>query len=244
VRVRNLMAAILTAASFGAGPASQPATAPADSALWAKLLDIDSRAGRVRSLAATFQQQKFTALLRKPLVSDGRVRIRGAVMRWDTQRPEPSVLLIDEHEARVYYPAQKTMEIYPLDKRLGELAASPLPRLEVLRSRFSFAQFPVSEIDRSADGKRFIALLLMPMNPSLRQYVSQVRVLLDVPSAYVREAEVTDADGDRSLLSFSDVQLNVDVGNLDLTVPPGTKVTHPLEGLEGAPGPQTQGKSK
>ena len=215
---------------------------PTDSALWTKLLDIDARAAHVRTLAANFEQQKFTPLLRKPLVSQGRVQILGPLMRWDTRQPQPSVLLIDQHEARVYYPTQKIMEIYPLDKRLGELAASPLPRLDVLRARFAFREVPASELDRSADPNRFIALALTPNEASLRQYVSHVRVLLDSASACVTRAEVTDADGERTLLSFTDVRLNVDVGDLRLNVPPGTKITHPLEGLDGQQPPRDKSK--
>ena len=235
------MTAVLITMLAAATAATQPATAPDDAALWARLREIDARAARVRSLSASFEQQKFTAVLRKPLVSTGMVRIKGPLMRWDTQRPEPSILLIDQREARVYYPAQKTLEVYPLEQRLGELAASPLPRLDVLRARFAFQQVPVSELDRSADPGSTISLLLTPSDESLRQYVKNVRVLLDVRSASVARAEVTDSDGDRTLLSFGDVRLNADVGDIGLKVPPGTKVVHPLEGLDGQP---TQGKSK
>lgn len=220
-----------------AQPSTNPSTAPDDRALWSKLTDIDERAGRVRSLAADFRQEKFTALLNKPLISSGRVRVKGAMMRWDTREPEPSVMRIDQHEARIYYPAQKTLEIYPLDQRLGELAASPLPRLDILRARFSFEQVPVSDLEKNAGAGRFIALRLTPTEASLREHIQQVRVLLDVQTASMVKAEVTDSDGDRTVLSFSNVQLNVDVGDLGLKVPPGTTVTHPLDGLDGSAAP-------
>ena len=211
--------------------------------LWAKLTEIDARAAKVRSLSADFEQQKFTALLRKPLISSGRVRVRGQVMRWDTIKPQASVLYIDAHEARVYYPDQKALEIYPLDSRLGELAASPLPRLAELRSRFAFEQVPVTELNASADAAHFVALKLTPTDESLRKYVSQVRVLLDTENAHIVVAEVIDGDGERTVLSFKNVQINPDVGDLELRVPAGTKVSHPLEGL-GPQGPAAQGKSK
>jgi len=218
-----------------AGPATEPATAPADAALWARLAEIDARAGGIQHLTATFLQDKFTALMKRPIRSTGSVRINGAVMRWDTRQPQESVLLIDQREAKVYYPAQKTLEIYRLDKRLSELAASPLPRLDVLRSRFSFRQISAGQLDRGADETRFLALQLDPVDPSLAQHVSQVRVLLDVRAGYIVTAEVTDRDGDRTVLRFSDVKLNGDVGDLGLTVPPGTAISHPLEGLDAQP---------
>lgn len=220
-----------------------PTTAPSDSRLWAKLDEIDSRAAKIQSLAADFEQKKFTALLRKPLVSSGRVRVRGSVMRWDTQKPEETVLYIDPREARVYYPRQKALEVYPLDSRLGELAASPLPRLAALRERFEFEQVPAADLDRSADARQFIALKLTPKEASLRQYVTQVRVLLDVKAAHIVVAEVTDGDGERTVLRFSRVQINPDLGDLELKVPPGTRVSHPLEGIDQQ-APPGQGKSK
>lgn len=211
---------------------SQPSTAPVDRALWAKLNEIDARAVKVQSLSANFEQQKFTALLTRPLVSSGQIRIRGPQMRWDTEKPERSIFLIDQHEAKIYYPAQKSLEIYALDQRLGELASSPLPRLDVLRQKFSFKQIPVSEMDRRANPNQSLALMLVPTDPSLREHVHDVRVLLDMPMACVVKAEMIDSDDEKTVLSFSNVQLNVDVGDLNLTVPPGTRISHPLEALE------------
>ena len=234
--------ACLTIAAIAAGPATQPATAPGDEQLWTQLTGIDARAARIKSLKAEFEQQKFTPILRKPLVSAGSVRVRGSRLRWETRSPEPGVLLIDEHEARAYYPSQKTLEIYPLDSRLGELAASPLPRLAVLRARFAFTRIDPGTLDRSVDGSKVMALELTPTDASLREHVRQVRVLLDVSAGYILRAEFTDSDGDRTVLSFRDVQPNVDVGDLNLVVPPGTTVAHPLEGLDGSP--RSQDKSK
>ena len=236
----TMICCALAVACGGAVPATQP-PGP-DSELWKKLTDIDARAGRIQSLEARFEQRKFTALLNTPLVSSGTVRIRGARIRWDNDQPEKSVLLIDQQEARIFYPAQKALEIYPLDQRLGELASSPLPRLDVLKKRFSFQQIPVKELLEKGEGGRFIALSLSPTDPLLRQHVQKVRVLLDFPAAYIVKAEITDTDGDRTLLSFSNVQINANVGDLDLTVPPGTAVSHPLEGLEGSQKPQSPSK--
>jgi outer membrane lipoprotein-sorting protein len=230
----------LAVACGGAVSETQPAGP--DSELWKKLTDIDSRAGRIQSLEARFEQQKLTALLNTPLVSTGSVRICGARIRWDTEQPEKSVLLIDQQEAKIFYPVQKTLEIYPLDQRLGELAASPLPRLEMLKKRFSIQQIPVKELLEKDEGGRSIALSLSPTDPSLRQHVQQVRVLLDIPAAYIVKAEITDTDGDRTLLSFSNVQINANVGDLNLTIPPGTAVSHPLEGLDGSQKPQSPSK--
>ncbi len=215
----------------GAGAASPSSAPTTDPALWTKLTEIDARAQKITSLSADFEQKKFTALLRKPLVSAGHVYVKGSIMRWDTQRPEQTVMLVSDKDFRLYYPAQKTVEVYPLDRKVAELAASPLPRLGVLKERFSFLQIPVAEMDPKADAEKCIAMKLTPLQEELREHVQEVRVLLDVAAAHIVQAELTDADGDRTVIRFSNVQVNADVGDLDLKLPPGTKITRPLEGL-------------
>ncbi|HWE02246.1 MAG TPA: outer membrane lipoprotein carrier protein LolA [Tepidisphaeraceae bacterium] len=221
--------------------ATQPTTAAsADSQLMGQLTEINARAAAITSLSADFEQRKFTALLRKPLVSSGRVRVKSSTMRWDTERPEKSVLLITENQVRIYYPAQAVVEIYNLDQRLAELASSPLPRLAALKNQFAFARVAPAELDPSADPAKFLAIRLTPITDELRQHLQQVRVLLDTSGGYIVYAELTDADGDKTIIHFRNVRVNVGVGDLELKVRPGTKFTHPLEGLASPPG----GKSK
>jgi outer membrane lipoprotein-sorting protein len=76
---------------------------------------------------------------------------------------------------------------------------------------------------------------LTPTDESLAQHVDEVRVTLDVPSACVTRVEMLDADGDRTVIRFTDVRTNTGIrdGELDLNVPAGTKVSRPLEGKQG-----------
>src|SRR5207248_235768 len=108
------------------------------------------------SLSANFQQQKFTALLKRPLVSSGTIRLRKSTMRWDTQQPQRSVLWMNDREARIYYPQPPpgVVEVYTLDQKMAELASSPLPRLAVLKRKFSFEQIPAAQLDAQADGAK------------------------------------------------------------------------------------------
>jgi outer membrane lipoprotein carrier protein len=222
--------AISALARLAPGRADGPKPAPPDPSLAAQLDDIDRRAGQARDLSGRFTQEKHTALLKKPLVSSGRIRMKGAVVRWDTESPEPTVLYSDGREIRMYYPRQATVEVYPIDRRLGDLAASPLPRLDILRRHFRIERAP----DAPRDGKT-VELKLTPTDESLAQHVDEVRVTLDVPSACVTRVEMLDADGDRTVIRFTDVRTNTGVkdGELELTVPAGTKVSRPLEGKQG-----------
>src|SRR5262245_38808244 len=181
--------------------ASQPTSAPSgiDPQLWSRMVEINQRGARIEHLTAEFSQEKFTPLLKRPLVSSGTITVSGRAMRWDTARPEPTVMRIDEKEVELYYPKQKVVEIYPLDERLGSLAASPLPRLEVLKRFFSFAEVP----EQSSQDR--LALKLTPIDPSIARHVEHVGVLLDISKGYIVRAEMLDTDGDRTVITFSNI---------------------------------------
>jgi len=230
-----IFAAVLAASALAhAAPAraagAKAAPATPDPSLSAQLDDIDRRAGQAQDLSGRFTQEKHTALLKKPLASAGRIRMKGAVVRWDTESPEPGVLYSDGREIRMYYPKQATVEVYPIDRRLSDLAASPLPRLDILRRHF--------RIERGAEAPRddkTVELKLTPTDESLAQHVDEVRVTLDVAAACVTKVEMLDADGDRTLIRFTDLRTNTGMkeGDLDLKLPAGTKVSRPLEGKQG-----------
>jgi outer membrane lipoprotein-sorting protein len=124
------------------------------------------------------------------------------------------------------------LEVYTIDQRLGALAASPFPRLDLLKRHFTFERVPAKALDPSADDTKHVALKMQPISPELRKHVDQVRVLLEIATGFVLKAETTDADGDQVVLSFSNIRANTGVSDkeLELAVPAGTKVTHPLEG--------------
>jgi outer membrane lipoprotein-sorting protein len=225
----------------GAAPAPAPATTPApasrpanlDAATWNRMLQIDARAGKIETLIADFRQQKFTSMLKKPLVSSGKVFVRGSSMLWDTQKPEPTTLAITPTEARIYYPAQKVIEVYQVREKLGSLAASPVPRLSVLNQHFSFEPIPLEQFGETDDA-RFFAVRMTPLDAEMREHVQDVRVLLDARRGLIMRLEMGDPDGDRTVITFLDVQINAPLkdGDLVLHPPPDVKITRPLAGLE------------
>lgn len=234
-------AAILGLGAWCAQPTpdapSSPAASPADAVLIRELEEIDARAAEIKDLSAGFEQQKFTALLKKPLVSEGKVRVRPPRTRWDTSKPHKSVLLLDDHELKLYDPEAKTLEVYDVAGGLSRMTASPVPRLSAVKDEFAIARLEPSAMDGKATGDAFVALRLTPIDTALQEHVSEVRVLIDRKLACATQVEVTDADGDRTVIRFRDLELNtgIDADGLDLKVPDGTKVSHPLEGLGASP---------
>ena len=205
--------------------AAGPTTAPSDPALMADLERVDAAAGRASAVTAGFRQEKFTPLMKRPLVSTGRVAARGATSLWTTATPRPSAMRVTAAQIRIYYPDQAVVEVYPVQGQLGALAASPLPRLDVLRQFFTFARLP-------APDAASLAVRLTPADADLQQHVRRVDVLLDRATGAIRRTETTDADGDRTVLTFDAVDLHGTVTDADLAlvVPPGTREVQPLAG--------------
>lgn len=217
-------------------PGDKPAGV--DQKLWDLMVRIDARGGEIRDLKADFTQEKFTPLLKRPLVSTGQILIKGAASLWTTDRPEPTVMRIDDKEVRLLYPKQKVLEIYKTDEKLGALAASPFPRLAVIKRHFTFKRISPKELRADVDETKYVALRMTPTEPELQKHIDEVDVVLEIATGFVSRAQTKDTDGDRMVLTFSNIRINGGLTDRDLAmdVPPGVKVTRPLEGDGGGSG--------
>src|SRR5262249_19316693 len=187
--------------------------------------------------------KKYSTLLKEPMVSSGRLRVRGSVIRWDTAKPRRSVIRIDEQEVRVYYPEDASLEIYTVDAQLRRLTASPLPRLAPMREQFEIQSMSAADIEGAADGPSVLAIRLKPKEEALRKHVQEVRVLIDTGTGLTMRLEMIDREGDRTLIVFLKPRTNtgLEERDLELRVPPETKVFRPLDGLQP---PKAEGPGK
>jgi outer membrane lipoprotein-sorting protein len=246
-RAGAMAVALLVAVTFGIGagadgPATLPATVPSglDAALWDRMVQVDAKAGKIADLTADFEQQKFTPLMKKPLVSTGTVLAKDSAMLWDTRAPEPTLMRVDEKEVSLFYPKQKTVEIYPIAGQLSSLAASPLPKLAILLRYFRFAPAQAAGVSKEMgeiNRPDRLALRLTPIDKELSEHVDNVVVLIDTQRAFILAFQLTDSDQERTVLRFSNVKTNtnLDDARLRFTLPAGVKTVRPLENLGPPP---------
>jgi outer membrane lipoprotein-sorting protein len=221
-------------------PAPPAATRPSriDPVLWDRLRAVDQRVASIRDLSADFEQLKATPMLRKPLVSKGTVRVAGSTVRWDTTKPRPSTILIQTGEIRFYYPDQDSLEIYDVDQRLANLAASPLMRLDQVLAWFELEPLDASSLNPELPpGSDAIGLRLVPREEGLKSRLTDVRVLIDPALAQVTHVQINDPDGERTTIRFSEPRINrgLSAAELELHVPASTRVSRPPEGLTSPP---------
>jgi hypothetical protein len=229
-----LFLAIATIARAADAPA--PASQPVDARLWADMSAVDVIVGRIKDVTADFQQEKFTPLLKKPLISRGQVIGKSDRTLWLTQKPEPTKMLVDSSGMRIFYPDQGLEEIYPIEGQLGALASSPLPRIDVLRRFFSFERLAAASVEAGRSDADVLAVKMTPIDAALQEHVEEVKVLLDRKTGFILRAENIDADGEKTVLTFSNVKIDTGVSDdaMRLDVPAGTKISRPLDALGGA----------
>jgi hypothetical protein len=202
----------------------------------AKLAVIERRGEQVEDLTASFEQHKHTALLREPMVSSGTVRVRAGRVLWETKEPRPSMMGIEEKRAIVFFPRQKTAEIYPLRGEVQLLGASPLPRIAKLREAFEIREADATDlVERAPAGA--IGLALSPRPGPMRDHIERVRALVDMAVPALVALEIVDVDGDRTLIRFSDIRTNQGLAERDVTLrlADDIEVSHPAGRPEEGP---------
>lgn len=225
----------LLALLFGAtalASRSRAQTAPTTQpTLESQLESADAKASQIEDLTADFEQRKFSALLRDPLVTRGQVLAKRTVMLWRGQTPEPTRMRVSLERMQIYYVNQKLIEDYPIIGKLGSLAASPLPRLATLRERFTLSADHGADLKPIGEIAAPLAVRLTPIEDEVKQYVDHVRVLLDTSRGLVMVFELTDPDGERTVIRFSNVHTNTNLSDAELALdaPKDVKIVKPLE---------------
>lgn len=193
------------------------------------LARIEARGREIVDFRARFRQEKTIYVLDKPLVSTGRVLFqRAGRLRWETESPEPSSLVIDEKGMKVYLPKLGQLEVYDLPGKDALGAIMPL----FGQSAADLGRMYQAEL-RAPGAASEIVLALTPNNERVRRAVARIEVALDEKTLLPRRLAYFDPNGDEARTTFEAVEPNVGLGDGDMTiaVPAGTVVKKPLGGL-------------
>ena len=209
----------------------------------AVLARIDAKAGEIHTLAADFEQRRYTPLLKEPLVSEGLVRVVPTMTRWDTHLPRASIMVSDATTLKIYDPEARILEIYEMEERLTGLMFSPMPRTSQLRRYFELEVMaaeranPNEAEEESAGelpGESIYCIRLTPRQ-QWSQHVQWAMAEIDADRGVLRRVAWADPDGDRTEIRFAQVKLNeaLSPDGLALALPGDVKIVRPLEALSG-----------
>ncbi|MDX1563907.1 MAG: outer membrane lipoprotein carrier protein LolA [Phycisphaeraceae bacterium] len=193
--------------------------------LWKKLQAVDRKAEKIENLQAKFVQEKHTLLLKKPLVSTGSIVQIGRRVLIRTDRPRPSVVAMDAKRIRMYYPKDKVLEVYPMHRAAGRLAAWPMLRPAQMADRFHIEPLPA---DPQPD---LLALRLKPRHKPLSERIEKIDVRIDPNRGVLTYLEIHEVDGDRTVMKLSDIRINQKLKDeaVELNVPEQVRVIRPAE---------------
>jgi outer membrane lipoprotein-sorting protein len=200
------------------------------SELQRQLKAIEAATAEVTDLQADFIQRRYTPLLKRPMVSKGTVVAVENRMRWDTVSPSKSSMLVGPTSIELFYPADALIEVYPVDRGFMDLAGVPMPKLSGLQARFDIYLLTTRDLDSEADPEQFLAIELIPKTQDLRDYVTSVKMLIDQHRSLATKVIMTGPDGDRTAISFSNIQINtgIDATRTHLSAPEGTRRVMPM----------------
>ena len=180
-----------------------------------------------RSTQADFQEQRMIRLMKKPILSSGKVWFQPPnKFRREVKGSSPSLTVSDGRQLWIYYPNFKSAERYPLGK------GSPLDstvaainsslNLEDVENTFQIratksdplqAGYELTLLPRAASMKRVFQKLDLRINDQLR--VERTDMLLP--------------NGDRIVTRYSNQTRGpVPASMFEFTPPPGTEISAPL----------------
>ena len=160
----------------------------------------------VTTLRATVVQRKRHQLLRKEAFSEGTLLFkRPNQVRWEVDKPERTIILIDGHTLLTYRPDRKEVERRDLREDVVSRAA-----VEFLTSGMSL---DVAELERRflvdlyRESGRLV-LMLTPRSPWVARAVASIAIYQDEEQAVPRRIVLVGQKGDRTETTLTHVHIN------------------------------------
>lgn len=165
---------------------------------------VQRDAQAIRSLQASFVQEKHLPILSRPLLSKGTLLYRAPdAIRWEYASPVPSVLILREGEVKRYLPGNGGL----VEDRGPELASMGTVLKEVTAwFRGDFRQNPHFAVTfQPAPRPR---IFLKPRGEALAGLLGAVEVVLSETPGVISSVRIDEGKGASTLYRFHRVQVN------------------------------------
>jgi outer membrane lipoprotein carrier protein len=193
----------------------------------ADLKNLLARIRENRSTQADFQEERIVRLMKKPIVSAGKVWFQPPnKFRREVKGNSPSLTVSDGRQLWIYYPNFKSAERYPLGKRspLDSTVAAINSALNLESVENSF-QITAAKIDPPQAGYE---LALTPRTASMKQVFQKLDLRIN-DNLRVERTDMLLPNGDRIVTTYSNqTRAPVPESTFEFNPPPGTEVSTPL----------------
>jgi outer membrane lipoprotein-sorting protein len=177
-----------------------------------------------RSTQADFQEERVLRLMKKPVLSSGRIWFQPPnKFRREVKGNSPSVTVSDGRELWIYYPNFKSAERYPLGK------GSPLDAtVAAINSALNLENIETSfnvSATKSANGHE---LALLPRTAAMKRVFQKLDLRIN-NQFRVERTDMLLPNGDRIVTTYSNqTRAPIPGSTFEFKLPAGTEVTTPL----------------
>src|SRR5216117_4114790 len=177
-----------------------------------------------RSTQADFQEERVIRLMKKPILSSGKVWFQPPnKFRREVKGNSPSVTVSDGRQLWIYYPNFKSAERYPLGK------GSPLdPTVAAINSALNLENIENMFQINAAKTDKGYELALTPRTPSMRRAFQKLDLRVN-DNLRVERTDMLLTNGDRIVTTYSNqMRAPIPAYTFEFKPPPGTEVLTPL----------------
>lgn len=177
-----------------------------------------------RSTQADFQEQRMIRLMKKPILSSGKVWFQPPnKFRREVKGSSPSLTVSDGRQLWIYYPNFKSVERYPLGK------GSPLDStVAAINSSLNLENIENTFQITATKAENGYELVLTPRAPSMKRVFQKLDLQIN-DQLRVERTDMLLPNGDRIVTTYSNQTRGpVPASTFEFTPPPGTEVTTPL----------------
>ena len=177
-----------------------------------------------RSTQADFQEERVIRLMKKPILSSGRISFQPPnKFRREVKGNSPSVTVSDGRQLWIYYPNFKSAERYPLGK------GSPLDStVAAINSALNLENIENMFQINAAKTDKGYELVLTPRTPSMRRAFQKLDLRVN-DNLRVERTDMLLPNGDRIVTTYSNQTRGpVPVSMFEFSPPTGTEVSTPL----------------
>ena len=175
---------------------------------------VKAQAG-IHTLEGRFTQTKTLSLFDETIVSEGTIVIeKPDFYCWIYGEPEPRLFYVDGRRSGTFEPESGTRNEVNLDSTgLTSLIQSVSSIISGSLQPSALSEY---EVVRQAATDDFVTYTFTPLTEQGESLFQQVTIGFDPRTGLARDLEITESNGDRSVMTFDDWQRNVAVDRTQL----------------------------
>jgi outer membrane lipoprotein-sorting protein len=197
------------------------------------LARMDAAAKEFKSMSAKMKREEYNALLRESTERTGEMVLKrtkngvAGVVRFG--EPDPQVIHVDSHEARIYYPKANTVNIYNIakySKSVNQLILLGFGTSGAeLKSEYTVRATGVESIDSVSATH----LELIPKSEEVRKLFPQIELWIRETKSYPVQEKVVESSKNYTVVKYSAIEVNPHLSDseFELKLPPGVRVVKP-----------------